>query len=107
MPEMSVLTDSDFANFVKNNDVVLVDFYADWCGPCHMIKPVIEELSREMEGKVKFGKVDVDRNKEKAIEYGIMSIPTLLIFKNGKLVDRLTGAMPKEAIKERIEKFLD
>ncbi len=88
MGNVKNLSDSDFADFVKNNDVVLVGFYADWRAvPCQMIKPVIEELSREMEGKVKFGKVDVDRNKEKAMEYGIMSIPTLLIFKNRKLVD--------------------
>ncbi len=104
---VSFLTDSDFKDFVEKNEVVLVDFYADWCGPCQIVKPILEELSQELEGKAKFGKIDVDRNKERAMEYGIMSIPTLLIFKDGKLVDRLVGAMPKEMIKERLEKFFE
>lgn len=100
------LSDSDFKDFVKKSKLSLIDFYADWCAPCHMVSPAIEELSREMEG-VEFGKIDIDQNKEIAMEYGIMSIPTLLIFNEGKLVDRLIGALPKERIKERLGKFLD
>ena len=107
MPEVRVLSDAEFSNFIEKNEVALIDFYADWCPPCHVIKPVIEELSQELEGKAEFGKINVDKNKEKAKEFGIMSIPTLLIFKKGKLVDRLTGALPKEAIKERLGKFID
>lgn len=100
------LSDKEFKNFVEGSDVALVDFYADWCAPCHMVSPVIEELSKETES-VEFGKIDVDQNKERAMEYGIMSIPTLLIFSRGKLVDRLTGVFPKETIKERLSKFMD
>ena len=104
---MEVLDDSGFGDFVGNNKVAVIDFYADWCGPCHAIKPVLEELSRELDGKAKFGKIDVDRNKENAGKFGVMSIPTLLIFSGGRLVDRLTGALPKETIKERIQKFVE
>jgi thioredoxin 1 len=107
MSEVKVLNDSEFKDFVEKSNVALVDFYADWCAPCHIIKPVLEELSSELEGKAEFGKINVDQNKERAEEFGIMSIPTLLIFKKGKLVDRLTGALPKGVIKERLEKFTD
>ncbi len=106
MSEVKVLSDSEFKDFIEKNDLALIDFYADWCAPCHLIKPVIEELSKELEG-VEFGKIDVDKNREKAKEFGIMSVPTLLIFKKGKLVDRLTGVVPKEMIKKRLEKFID
>ncbi len=107
MAEVKVLNDTEFKDFTEKNGVALIDFYADWCGPCKMIKPTIEELSQELEGKAAFGKINVDQNKERATEYGIMSIPTLLIFKEGKLMDRLQGALPKETIKERLGKFID
>ena len=101
------VSDSEFKDFIGNNNLVLVDFYADWCGPCHMIKPALEELSGELDGKVAFAKIDVDQNKETASEFGVMSIPSLLIFSNGRLIDRLTGALPKEIIKERLGKFTE
>ncbi|MCK4335852.1 MAG: thioredoxin [Candidatus Aenigmarchaeota archaeon] len=101
------LSDKEFKDFIEKSNVALIDFYADWCAPCYVIKPVMEELSDELEGKAEFGKIDVDKNKERATEFGIMSIPTLLIFSKGKLVDRLTGAVPKEIIKERLGKFID
>jgi thioredoxin 1 len=107
MAVVKKLSDEEFRDFVEKNDVTLIDFYADWCGPCQMIKPAIEDLSKDLEGRVAFGKMDVDKNKERASEFGIMSIPTMLIFNKGKLVDRLTGALHKEAIKERLDKFID
>lgn len=106
MEKVKSLKDSEFKDFVEKNDTVLADFYADWCGPCKMISPVLEDLADEFKGKIAFCKLNVDENKERAGEFGIMSIPTLLIFSKGNLVDRLTGALPKETIKERLEKFL-
>ncbi len=97
--------DEDFDKTVKENGLVVVDFYADWCGPCQMVGPVMEDLSKEME-KVTFAKVDVDKHRDSAGKYGISSIPCLLIFKEGKLVDRIVGALPKQIIKERLEKFV-
>lgn len=107
MSEVKVLNDAEFKDFIEKSNVALIDFYADWCGPCQIIKPVMKELSEELEGKAEFGKIDVDKDKERATEFGIMSIPTLLIFSKGKLVDRLTGTVPKEIIKERLGKFID
>nr|2YJ7_A Chain A, LPBCA THIOREDOXIN [synthetic construct]2YJ7_B Chain B, LPBCA THIOREDOXIN [synthetic construct] len=106
---MSVIevTDENFEQEVlKSDKPVLVDFWAPWCGPCRMIAPIIEELAKEYEGKVKVVKVNVDENPNTAAQYGIRSIPTLLLFKNGQVVDRLVGAQPKEALKERIDKHL-
>nr|4ULX_A Chain A, LPBCA-L89K THIOREDOXIN [synthetic construct] len=106
---MSVIevTDENFEQEVlKSDKPVLVDFWAPWCGPCRMIAPIIEELAKEYEGKVKVVKVNVDENPNTAAQYGIRSIPTLLLFKNGQVVDRKVGAQPKEALKERIDKHL-
>ena len=88
---------------IKNNGVVLVDFYADWCGPCKMLGPVLEDLAGEYEGKAKIVKVNVDETPEVAIKYGVSSIPTLLIFKDGELVNKAVGAYPKESIVELLE----
>lgn len=107
MVEVKDVSDSGFRDFVEKSKLALIDFYADWCGPCQIIKPFIEDLSKDLEGRVAFGKMDVDKNKEIASEFGIMSIPTILIFNKGTLVDRLTGALPKEDIKERLDKFID
>jgi thioredoxin 1 len=98
------VTDSDFEEQVVNADTpVLVDFWADWCAPCKMIAPIVEELAEEFDGKVKFTKLDVDSNPKSAMTYGIRGIPTLLIFKGGQPVDQIVGAVPKKALKSKIE----
>jgi thioredoxin 1 len=91
---------------LKSNVPVLVDFYADWCGPCHAIAPTIEALSNEFAGKVKFVKVDVDANQEVASRYEIMSIPTIMLFENGKIEDSIVGAYPPSVYKQQIERAL-
>lgn len=99
---------------IKNNEfrseiedgIVLVDFYAQWCGPCRMISPVLEQLHEEYDGKVKFVKVDIDVNPETAKEYGVMSISNLLIFKDGELADRLLGFKPKQTLQQWINNYL-
>ena len=98
-----VVTDDTFQNEVVNSAVpVLVDFWAIWCGPCKMIAPVVEELSAEMDGKLKVAKVDVDANPKIAMQFGIRSIPTLLIFKGGQVVEQIVGAVPKRYLVEKL-----
>ena len=100
-------TDQNFSTEVLQSDkAVLVDFWAVWCGPCKMIAPFVEELASEFEGKVKIGKLDVDNNQESAIKYGVRSIPTVLIFKGGKVVDTIIGAVPKVQLKQKLEKAI-
>jgi thioredoxin 1 len=96
-------TDQTFSN-ETGSGLVLVDFWAPWCGPCKMIAPVLEELDAEIGEKVKIVKVDVDENQETAGKFGIMSIPTLLVLKDGEVVDKVVGFQPKEALAERLEK---
>jgi len=92
-------TDDNFEQEVlKSNEPVLIDFWAVWCGPCRIIAPIVEEIASEYEGKVKVGKLDVDENQQTSIKYGVRSIPTLLIFKDGKLKDTIIGAVPKSQI---------
>jgi thioredoxin 1 len=101
------LTDANFKKEVVESDLpVLVDFWADWCGPCKMLAPFIEELAREYTGKMKIGKVDVDANSKVATQYGIMSIPTLIFFKKGKIVNQLVGVISKLDLKRKIEENL-
>ena len=99
-----ILTKANFESEVLNSDIpVLVDFWASWCGPCMMLSPVIEEIAEEFAGKIKVGKVNVDEQNELAMQYRVASIPTLLLFKNGQLVNTSVGFMPKNAIVEKFE----
>ena len=107
MSEPIVLTDDNFSTEVLNaSQPVLVDFWATWCGPCRMIAPIVQELSSEYEGRAKVGKLDVDAAQKTAAEFGIRSIPTLLIFKEGKVADQIIGAVPKGQITEKLEAAL-
>jgi thioredoxin 1 len=101
-------TDANFKTDVLESDkLTVVDFWAEWCGPCRAIGPIIEELGREYEGKVNVGKVNVDHNSEVSINYGITSIPAILFFKNGEVVDKLVGAQPKGNFVKKIEQHLN
>jgi len=97
------ITDANFDEVIASDKPVLVDFWASWCGPCHMIAPVIEELATEYEGKAILGKLDVDQNPVSAGKYQVRSIPTLLIFKNGQVVDQQIGVVPKNTLEQKIE----
>ena len=99
------VSDSNFVSEVLQSPIpVIVDFWAVWCGPCKMIAPIIEELAGEYEGKVKVAKVDVDNNSQTAMQFGIRSIPTLLIFKGGQVVEQIVGAVSKKHIVEKLTK---
>jgi thioredoxin 1 len=100
------LTDAIFKETVQSNSLVVVDCWAPWCAPCHIVSPVVEEMARDYAGKIMFGKLNVDENRRVAMQYQIMSIPTLLLFKNGKLVDRIIGAMPRRMLEPRITRHL-
>jgi|WetSurMetagenome_2_1015567.scaffolds.fasta_scaffold1132713_2 thioredoxin 1 len=101
-----VITDSSFDELLNAGQPLVVDFWAEWCGPCKMIAPVVEELADEYSGKVNIGKMDVDENNEISSRYGIRNIPTILFFKNGQLIDKQVGATQKSALAQKIEALL-
>jgi thioredoxin 1 len=100
------ITDKNFNELLNGNKPVVVDFWAEWCGPCRMIGPIIEELSHEYEGKAIIGKVNIDENEELPTEFGIRSIPTVLFFKGGSLVDKLIGATSKNVLEDKLKALL-
>ena len=107
MSEIMEFTDSNFEQEVlKSDKPCLVDFWAEWCGPCHMVSPIVEEIAKDYAEKLKVGKLNVDQNGQTAAKYGIMSIPSLLIFDQGKVVDQIVGAAPKKQFVERIDKIV-
>ena len=100
------ITDETFQETVQRYPLVVIDCWAPWCAPCLMIAPIIEEMAKDYTGKIVFGKLNIDEAQGIAMKYGIMSIPTLLIFKNGKLVDQSIGAMPRQMLEPKIMKYL-
>ena len=107
MSETIEFTDGNFEEEVlKSDKPCLVDFWAEWCGPCHMVGPIVEEIAKEYADKLKVGKLNVDQNGQTAAKYGIMSSPSLLIFDQGKVVDQIVGAAPKKQFVERIDKIV-
>ncbi|HEY5614603.1 MAG TPA: thioredoxin [Bacteroidota bacterium] len=102
------VTDANFdTEVIKSDKPVLVDFWAEWCGPCRMVAPIVEELAKEYNGTLKVGKMDVDSNPQVSMQYGIRSIPTLLVFKGGKVVEQVVGAVPKRILTEKVSKHLN
>jgi thioredoxin 1 len=106
LTEPVVLTDSNFKGEIAKYPIMLIDFWAPWCGPCRMVSPIIEQLAREYSGRVAFGKVNVDENQLISASFGIQSIPTMMIFKNGKVVDVMIGALPKAQIEKKLKQQL-
>ncbi len=104
--EPVVLSDGDFDMFVSSYPVVLVDFWAEWCGPCRIVGPVVQQLAHDYAGRVAFGKLNVDENPATSERFGITSIPTLLIFRNGKMADGIVGAVPRNVIEDRLAESL-
>ena len=102
---VKIVNSSEFKEIVKEG-LTIVDFFATWCGPCKMLAPIFESLSKEMSDKVDFAKIDIDRSLEIAQEYKVVSVPTMIIFKNGKEVQRMVGFTPKEQIKSKIKAHL-
>ena len=101
-----IVTDENYSEVINGGKPVVLDFWAEWCGPCRMVGPIIDELAAAYEGRAIIGKVDVDENDEIAAQFGIRNIPTILFFKNGVLVDKQVGAAPKSVFVEKIDKLL-
>lgn len=101
------LNEGNFGDEIKKNNLIMVDFWAEWCGPCRMVSPIIDELAKEYAGKVTFGRLNVDENPSIAGAFQIRSIPTLLVFKDGKVVDGLLGAAPKQYIESKIQPYMN
>jgi thioredoxin 1 len=104
---ITTVTDANFqSEIADNNGLAMVDFWADWCGPCRLIAPFVEQLADQYAGQVKVGKLDVDANQRTAAQFGVRSIPTVLFFKDGQLVDQVVGAVPKPALDRKIQEHL-
>jgi thioredoxin 1 len=107
MNKIEELTDDSFESEVlKSNTPVVVDFWAPWCGPCHMVAPVLEAVAQKMNGHIRFLKLNTDKNMKTAQKYGIMAIPSLLVFKNGQEVDRIVGFMPQDKLEEKLQNVI-
>jgi thioredoxin 1 len=105
--QLTHVSDGDFQQEVLNAPgSILVDFYADWCGPCRAVAPMLEELSQEFAGRLKIVKLNVDENEQTSMKYGVQSIPTMILFKGGKEVERIIGALPKSKLSSKIEPYL-
>ena len=100
------VTDSEFQEFVKKYPRAIVDCWAPWCGPCRMVGPIIDDMAKSFQGKVAFGKLNTDENQKTAMEFGIMSIPTLLFFKNGELVDKQVGVPPRPVLEAKVNALI-
>ena len=103
--EVEEISGHSFNDFIKEN-MVLVDFFAEWCMPCLMLAPVVEEMAEKFSGKIKFGKINIDNEADLASKFGVMSIPTLIVFKDGVELDRIMGAMPAEQLEEKLNSLL-
>jgi thioredoxin 1 len=101
-----IVTDSNFEELRKSGKPMVLDFWAEWCGPCRMVAPVIDSLAEEYDGRVTIGKIDIDNNNDAVAQFSIRNVPTILFFKNGKVVDKIVGYAPKQAFVEKIEALL-
>jgi len=107
MPDSPIeVTDNDFESLIQEYPLLVVDCWATWCGPCRMLAPVIDDLARDYAGRVVFGKLDVDENPRTAMNFGIMSVPTLLVIKDGKLVGQIVGAVPRDYIESKLREHM-
>ncbi len=104
--ELEITTENFKTTVLDSNQVALVDFWAEWCGPCRMVGPIVDELSKEYEGKAIIGKVNVDQQRDIAANYGISSIPTILFIKGGQIVDKQVGAVPKSELKKKLDNWI-
>jgi thioredoxin 1 len=100
------VTDATFAETIQSHPLVVVDCWASWCAPCRMVAPILDELAKDYAGKILFGKLNVDENRKISMQYAVMSIPTLLVFKSGRLVDQIVGAMPRNMLEPKITRYL-
>lgn len=101
------INDKDFEVFVKKYPLAVVDCWAGWCIPCRIIAPVLEEMAKKFNGKIAFGKIEIDKNQETARKYAVMSIPTLLVFRNGEHIDTIVGALPKQALEPKLSAYVE